>query len=187
MDLDVTIKTVTQSVEADGFVIELEGPDIAVTPGAHAGARLHIANMTKEPQTFTISVEGIPPDWVRLDQRQLEVPPDEKQDLRINFKPRRHPDSKPGEYGMIVRVQADDDPSQSFTIENQLHVLKYGGYGVALARSKMKGVEPFQMFVHNQGNAPLSLEFRGESPGNKLQFEIAPPAVVLSAGERKTI
>lgn len=187
MDLDVTIKTVTQSVEADDFVIELEGPDIAVTPGAHAGARLHISNMTKEPQTFTITVEGIPPDWVRLDQRQLEVPPDEKRDLRINFKPRRHPDSKPGEYDMVVRVQADDDPSKSYSIENQLHVLKYSGYGVALAKSKVKSVEPFQMFVHNQGNAPLSLEFRGESPGNKLQFEIAPPSVVLSAGERKTI
>ena len=187
IDLDVTIKTVTQSVEADGFVIELEGPDIAVTPGAHASARLHISNMTKIPQTFTISVEGIPPDWVRLDQRELEVPADEKRDLRINFKPRRHPDSKPGEYDMTVRVQADDDLSRSYTIENQLHVLKYSGFGVALAKSRVKGVEPIQMFVHNQGNAPLSLEFRGESPGNKLQFEIAPPAVVLSAGERKTI
>jgi pSer/pThr/pTyr-binding forkhead associated (FHA) protein len=187
LDLDVTIKTVTQSVEADGYVIELEGPDIAVTPGAHASARLHISNMTAEPQTFTIFVEGIPADWVRLDHRQLEVPADEKRDIRINFKPRRHPDSKPGEYDMQVKVQADDESATTYTIDNQLHVLKYSGYGVALANPTVKGTEPFQLYVHNQGNAPLSIGFRGESPGNKLQFEIAPPSVILSAGERKTI
>lgn len=184
VDLDVTVRSATQTLEFGGYSIELEGPEMAVTPGAHSAAQLCISNMTDETQSFTVSVEGLPDDWARLDHRELDVPGNDKRDIRISFKPRRHPDSKPGEYNFNINVEAD---GEVHSIASRLHVLKYSGYGVALAHPTIQGHQPFQMFVHNQGNAPLSLDFRGESPGNKLRFQIAPTSLILSAGERQTV
>ena len=187
VDLDITVKTSTLSFEHDNVLLELEGPGMAVTPGAYVHAVLNITNRKSEPERFTLEIEGLPKGWARLDRRELEIPSNEKRDIRINFKPRRHSDSKPGEYDIIVRVTEQNAPQNVHELKSKLHVLKYGGYGVALGKKGIDGNTPFQMYIHNQGNAPLSLEFRGQSLEKNLQFVLNPPKLILGAGERQTV
>ncbi len=187
VDLDITVKTSTLSVENENVLIELDGPSMAVTPGAYVHAVLNITNRKAEAERFALEIEGLPKGWARLDRRELEIPPNEKRDIRINFKPRRHSDSKPGEYDITVRVTEQSAPQNISELNGKLHVLNYSGYGVALGQKTIEGNTPFQMYVHNQGNAPLSLEFRGQSVAKNLQFVLKPPNIVLGPGERQTV
>ena len=187
VDLDITVKTTTLSFEHANVLLELDGPGMAVTPGAYVHAVLNITNRKAEAERFALEIDGLPKGWARLDRRELEIPPNEKRDIRINFKPRRHSDSKPGEYDITVRVTEQSGSKTIHELKSKLHVLKYSGYGVALGKKVIEGHTPFQMYIHNQGNAPLSLEFRGQSVDKNLQFVLNPPNLVLGAGERQTI
>lgn len=169
------------------YRVELEGPDMPVTPGAHVHAALTIQNLGADLDRFYVEVEGVPKEWVRVDRVELELNPGQKAPVTISFKPIRRSDSKPGDYNVIVRVRAKSRPAQFVEAPMLLRVLAYSGFGVALATPRIQVGEPFDLHLHNQGSAPLTLNLSGASPESGLLFDIRPPVLTLAPGERRQI
>lgn len=187
-DFDTTIANLaiaTQQIEAEGFRLELEGPYIAVAPGAHGPATLRIINTSSRPEHFSIQVEGIPKEWVRLDRTELDLPAGEDIQIGASFRPLRRSDTTPGEYKVVFKVRSQSTPDRFTEVTTKLHILQYNGFGAALGNSLAEGTKNFQLYVHNQGNGPLSLNFYGHSPA--LHIDLTPPHITLKAGERQTI
>lgn len=187
-DSDTTIANravSTQQIEAEGFRLELEGPFIAVAPGAHGPATLRIVNTSARPEHFSIQVEGIPKEWVRLDRTELDLPAGEDIQIGASFRPLRRSDTTPGEYKVVFKVRAQSYPDRFTDVATKLHILQYNGFGAALGSSLVDGPKNLQLYVHNQGNGPLSLNFYSHNPA--LHVDITPPHITLKAGERQTI
>ncbi|KAB2860348.1 MAG: FHA domain-containing protein, partial [Anaerolineae bacterium] len=187
-DFDTTIANLaiaTQQIEAEGFRLELEGPYIAVAPGAHGPAALRIINTSSRPEHFSIQVEGIPKEWVRLDRTELDLPAGEDIQIGASFRPLRRSDTTPGEYKVVFKVRSQSYPDRFTEVTTKLHILQYNGFGAALGNSLAEGTKNLQLYVHNQGNGPLSLNFYSHNPA--LHIDITPPHITLKAGERQTI
>lgn len=184
-DLDATVAMVTQRIEIGTFQVELEGPNIAVTPGTHAPAILKIKNSSPTPQRITVKVDGIPKEWTRVDRSEVEVPAQEQVQVGIAFKPLRRPETTPGEYPITVTVTSEYNPPIEMT--TRLQILSYSGYGAVIGTPFLTDKQPLKMYVHNQGNGPLNLRFRGVSRGPMLNFDLQPVGLTLAPGERQTI
>lgn len=180
---------VTQRIEAHlpTCSIEVDGPDSAVTPGAHNQATLTIQNIQDTTERFFIEVEGVPKEWVRVDRAEAEINANSNTTILISFKPSRRSDSKPGEYPITVRVRAKSKPNEPVEAQVKLHVLSYSGFGLALGTPRIDSKTPFELHLHNQGSAPLPLAISAKSPDNRLAFEISPPNVTLAPGERRVV
>ncbi len=179
----------TQRVEVVGvnFRIEMEAPFMPVTPGAHVQTTLTIHNTGTEAERYTVEVEGVPREWVRVDRPELEVRPDEPSTVTLNFKPLRRSDSKPGEYPVKVTVRAKNAPDQSMTALLTLTVRSYSGFGMALVRSEVELPTPFDLYVQNQGSAPLPIALFGKTANGALEFDIQPSHLTLAPGERQRV
>lgn len=184
-ELDTTVQTVTQRIEIGTFQVELDGPDMAVTPGTHVPAILKIRNNSTTPQRVSIQVDGVPKEWLRVERHELEIAPDEKAQVNINFKPQRRPETKPGDYNVTVTVSSEYNPPVE--ISTRLQIQQFSGYGVAMGSPFLSEKQPFKMYVHNQGNGPLNLRFYGVSHGLPLEFNLQPANLTLGPGERQTI
>ncbi len=169
------------------YRVELDGPEMPVTPGAHVHAALSIQNLGTELDRYYVEVEGVPKEWVRVDRVELELNPGQKAPVVISFKPMRRSDSKPGDYAVTARVRAKSRPAQGVEAPMQLRVLPYSGFGIALATPRIESGEPFDLHVHNQGSAPLTISLSGASPEPGLTFDIRPPILTLGPGERRQI
>ncbi|MCE7946430.1 MAG: FHA domain-containing protein [Chloroflexi bacterium CFX4] len=179
----------TQRVEVVGvsFRIEMEAPYMPVTPGAHVQTTLTIHNTGTEAERYTVEVEGVPREWVRVDRPELEVRPDEPSTVTLNFKPLRRSDSKPGEYPIKVTVRAKNAPDQSMNAMLTLTVRSYSGFGMALVRSEVELPAPFDLYVQNQGSAPLPIALFGKTANGALEFDIQPSHLTLAPGERQRV
>jgi pSer/pThr/pTyr-binding forkhead associated (FHA) protein len=179
----------TQRVQAAGasFRIELEAPHMPVTPGAHVQTALIVHNLGKENERYTVEVEGVPREWVRVDRPELEVRPDESATVTLNFKPLRRSDTRPGDYPIRVTVRAKNAPDQHMTVSFTLTVRAYSGFGMALVRSEVELPTPFDLYVQNQGSAPLPITLFGRAANDALEFDIQPAAVTLAPGERQRV
>ncbi|PJF36310.1 MAG: hypothetical protein CUN49_06055, partial [Candidatus Thermofonsia Clade 1 bacterium] len=179
----------TQRVEAAGlnFRVELEAPHMPVTPGADVQAALVIQNVGQESERYTVEVEGLPREWVRLDRPELEVRPEESARVTLHFKPLRRSDSKPGDYPIHVTVRSKRAPEQSTTVAFTLTVRAYSGFGMALAHSEVELPAPFDLYVHNQGSAPLPIALFGKAANDLLEINIQPSALTLGPGERQRV
>ncbi len=173
--------------EQPTFKVEVDDTDQAVTPGAHNQTVVNVQNIGEELDRYIIQVEGLPKDWVRLDRAEMELAPGVRSQIVLSFKPIRRSDSKPGEYLAKVIVASRNHANQMLEVPIRLHVLSYSGFGIVLATPRVQAGEPFEIYTHNQGSAPLALAVVGADPGGLFSFEIQPETITLAAGEKRTV
>jgi hypothetical protein len=169
------------------YQIELEGPDLAVSPGAHAQAVLKIDNLGETTDSYFVEVDGLPKGWVRVDHVETELEPGEQGQILISLKPLRRSESQPGEHTFTVRVRAQSRPAETLDIPSVIHVLPYSGFGMALGNTRIESSAGFKLYLHNQGNAPLRLTIQGTDSDHSLRFQLPAAQIQLAPGERQTL
>jgi pSer/pThr/pTyr-binding forkhead associated (FHA) protein len=180
---------VTQRIEvvAPNFAVDVVGPDQAVAPGAHIAAQLTIHNTGSKQERYSVDVSGIPRDWVRLDRSEVEIAPGKTEDILINFKPTRRPESQPGRYRVVITTRPRSTPDALLNCEVSLHILPFGGFGMALEDARLAAGEPFKLYLHNQGNAPLVLSLSARERQHQLRFSLPAQPITLAAGQRMIV
>ncbi len=172
------------------FTLAIIEPDQAVSPGAHISAQITINNNGLESDRYTVDVSGAPADWMRIDRRELEVAGGKSGDVVINFKPRRRPDSTPGDYPITVTVRSKSQPASPFnelSASFVLHVLPYGGFGMALETRQVRTGQPFRLHIHNQGSAALPLTISARDLSDSLRVNVPQPRYQLAPGQRALV
>lgn len=169
------------------YRVALEGPDMAVAPGAHVQAVLKVENTGEETDRYFIEIDGLPKGWVRVDRAEMELSAGEMGQAVVSFKPLRRSETRPGDYPFVVRVRAKSTPAETVDAPAVLAVLPYSGFGMALGSERLVNGERLKVFLHNQGNAPLPLDLSGADRSNALVVELSAEHVALMPGERQTI
>lgn len=179
----------TQQITIEGlpFRLEVEPIIMPVAPGAHTQNAVTIYNLGKENERYTVEVEGIPREWVRVDRPELEIRPNDNAIVTLNVKPMRRFDSTPGNYTLKITVRMKNAPERMIDAQLPLKVLPYSGFGMALANYEVELPNPFDLYVQNQGSAPLTIAFFGRTAGDLLMFDIQPPTLTLAPGERQRV
>ena len=179
----------TPHVSADQatFHIEMDEPDIAVPPGAHTSAELRITNRGSMSERFVIEVTGVPRDWLRIDRAEFDLRPDDVAYVQISFKPTRKPGSAPGDYPITVTVRHKEEPAQALQAVVTLHVLPFGGFGMALEKRLLVPEQPFRVHLHNQGSADLALALSATDPSGKLRISLMPERAILKPDQRLVV
>lgn len=174
-------------VEQGDFRLDVEGPEIPISPGAHTSAELVITNNSEKAVRYVVEVSGVPREWVRIDRPELEIQPGKSSDVMISFKPLRRSDSKPGDYKVQVAVHPKNDPTHALKANVVLHVLPYSGFGMALEASRIDAGDRFRLHLHNQGSATLPLTLMSRDLSNSLRFNLSGTQISLAPGQRMLV
>ncbi|MEP7290435.1 MAG: FHA domain-containing protein [Chloroflexota bacterium] len=180
---------VTRRIELEEapFYIDVAGPEQAIPPGAHISARVSITNTSDAADRYRVEVSGVSKDWARIDRPDLEIAPSQSADVIINFKPRRRSDSTPGEYVVTITVYPKKKPDVRLQATIRLHVLSYGGFGMALENNRLTTADRFRLHLHNQGSAPLPINLIARDLSDGLTFSLPNPHFTLAPGQRTVV
>jgi len=183
-----------QSVEAT-YSVDVEAPEIAVSPGAHTASRVRVTNHSPQTERFIIEVTGVPKEWVRIDRPEIELRSGEDDEVMISFKPARRYDSVPGDYRVYVLARPRGQLENNVVAEVPLRVLPFSGIGIALESREIPPSGAFRVHIQNQGSAPLQLSVMGRDLAavprdgrvdGPLSFNIPNSRIVLQPGQRTT-
>jgi hypothetical protein len=179
----------TQRIELQlpAFRIDIQGPDQAVSPGAHISTELMITNTSQDEEKYSVEVTGPPPPWVRVNRPTLTLKPEEAGEVVISFKPLRRPESKPGDYPVKVSVRPASNPESLLEANVNLRILSYSGFAITLETRRLNSGQRFRLHMHNQGSAPLPLTVSGRDLSDHLRFYIPTPQLTLGPGQRTTL
>ncbi len=185
----IDAEDVTQRVELakPTYRVALAGPDMPIAPGAHVQAMLTLENVGAEEDRYFIEIDGLPKGWARAERVELPLAAGEEAQIVISFKPLRRSDSLPGEHPFTVRVRSQAHPAEALEVPAILHVLPFSGFGMALEMASGEEKGRFALYLHNQGNAPLSLTLQGIDQAQALLIRLPAGQVRLAAGERRTV
>jgi len=169
------------------FSVDVLSPEQGVAPGAHIPAQIIIRNLSDTSERYTLEVTGIPRDWIRLERSEVEVAPGKTEDILVNFKPARRPESTPGRYRVLFTVRRKAAPDDVLKGETVLEVLPFSGFGIALEDNRLQAGERFKLYLHNQGSSTLNLTITPRDIKQKLRFNLQTPAISLAPGQRSVV
>lgn len=183
------------------FIFQERGPlglamkdeDWHVSPGEKITIPALVANRSSDDIFVELSVQGVPIDWVTLDNPVIHLHPKEKHEIAVTISPPPYPKTQAGEYPVNIRASVQNQPEITLNVQDTLTVaifLSEGRIGVMLA-SVQYSVAPggnivIPVMLVNRGldTDTFRLNVKGISP---QWISTASPSVKLAPSESREI
>ncbi|MCB0968410.1 MAG: carboxypeptidase regulatory-like domain-containing protein [Ilumatobacter sp.] len=161
---------------------ELALSHVRALPGTTATVEVEITNDEVAIDGVTVLVDGINPEWVRLERPLVSLFPEASDSLVVHFDIPTY--CQAGDYLIDLRVVSAVDntretshdfwlivePKADLDLEIRPSVIRCGSRGVVTAA------------VRNTGNCPIEVELTSEEPSREVNTAIVPPVVGLAYG-----
>ncbi len=162
----------------------LAAPSAPVAPGAAVSATVTVQNRGDVPDTVTVSVQGIPENWVRITRTSLQLMPDARDEIVVVIQPPRDSSAVAGDYEFAAAARSSQRGIEVRSV-GKLTILPFGG--IQLKVSPAQSRKAFALSVENHSNSVQTLDLRGEDPNDAVEGDFQPTTVVVDPGSAATV
>lgn len=152
--------------------VMLNSLQFSVAPGSRVTVQVVLLNQGLEPDTFSISIDGIPLAWVSTNTPMVSLARGEQKPVSLTIAPPRAPESRAGRHEFRLRVTSQQAPDQPVEVACILSVAAYSEFRCSLAPVQVRSGEPAALMVENLGNANQAFSISWISPDNSLAAEV---------------
>jgi hypothetical protein len=157
-----------------GFAIQLATLAFTVAPGQGISIPVLVYNQGGEEEMLTLSIQGVPSDWVSVPSPLIHLAPGEQREMALTVQPPAFPDGRAGRYSLVIQVASQQRPAEVVEKTCTLTVAALevaGRIGVLLAATEFSvvpgGSTPIPLVLLNQGldADTFALSVEGIAPG----------------------
>lgn len=152
--------------------VMLNSVQFSVAPGSRINVRVVLLNQGLEPDTFGISIDGIPLAWVSTNTPVLSLARGEQKEATLTIAPPRSPESRAGRHEFNLRVTSQLTPDQPVEVSCILSVAAFSEFRCSLMPVQVRSGEPAALMVDNEGNSSQAFAISWISPDNSLAAEV---------------
>ena len=176
IELDLLLTVAAEFVQGS-IAAYLAQQEFVVRPGENVSFSLVIVNNHLKADRFKISSAGLIPDWVSAAPILVDLKPGEEAEIQIDISPLLSPYSLAGIYPFNLRLNAENEPDHSATLNCQLTVLAYHSYQLNLLTPVLEPEATGIVRLQNQGNEEDIYTLSFHNPQEKLTFHVTSPLV----------
>ena len=174
----VDFSRVTTSEGLGRVGVFIETAQITAEPGQTTSIPVVLLNQGAVVDHFKISVAGVPPTWVTVPAKPIQMMPGDQNESTILIHPPRAHQSRAGRYPLTISVTSQDAPEQFVETQAVLTVASFAQFASELSPQKLRASETGRVTVRNQGNIQESFSLTWKDRGNELTF--TPPKAQLN-------
>ena len=170
---------------SEPVVVNLSPERLEVAPGESVATTATVRNASDVVEAYSISVEGIDPQWCTLSKTSLHLFPGAQDQVQITIQPPRTSASKAGAYDAIVRVASTSDVRTIIMAAAPLalEVKQFVQFDLSLSPKSARGRKgSYRLGIINQGNAATTYSLTGEDPDEICRFDFARQAARVERG-----
>jgi len=163
--------------------VTLSPERLQVAPGESAITTATIKNTGDVVEAYSITVEGVGPQWCTLSVSSASLFPSDEERVQITVQPPKDSSSRAGTYNAVVRVTSNRDPAVETTIQFPIDVGRFLLFDVELSPKKAKGRKgSYKVNITNNGNVPTTYTFAGQDPEDACRFHFKQSSVAVEPG-----
>ncbi len=172
--------SLVRSSAGDGRVnVFVEESQLSVEPGLATPATILVLNRGTLVDNFSISVAGIPAEWISSPAPTIRLMPNQQQSASFTISPPRTPKSKAGAYPLTIRVSSVAVPAETVKVKATLTVLPFTQFSSSMHPQRLRPGKPGEIKVNNLGNTDQVYALALSDRGDELNFQ--PPTAELAA------
>ncbi|MBN2549620.1 MAG: DUF11 domain-containing protein [Anaerolineales bacterium] len=156
----------------------LDTPSLGVAPGRNAEIVMTLFNRSAEPDTFRVTIDGIPASWIPHPSLTASIPGNSQREMRIELQPPRTPESRAGRHSVMLHVASQHAPDQIVELRMALTISAFSLFITELHPRQIWSGSTGQIVIRNQGNLPETFTVSWDDPQQELAFD--PPLAKLT-------
>lgn len=166
---------------------ELTISHLSVMPGEQGSVSIEVVNNADVIDGVTAIVDGINPDWIRLERPVISLFPESSDQLELILDiPKECP---AGDYLVIVRIVSTIEAERQSVHDFWLTVEPQPGLEIELRPSIVSGglEATIAATIVNTGNAPINVTVEALEPTRDVDCVAEPSAITIPQGEEALI
>lgn len=164
-------QTLFKSVGTELIHTSVTPQQLAMEAGGSATANLFLLNQGANADQFSLSVIGIPEDWVANLPNQVMLMPGVPKEITISVHVPRLSQVKAGRHSLTFQVSRQNDTSRFWEAKLTLTVAAYSQFEVDLQPPRLRAGQIGQLIITNQGNIQELFEIQFIDNSGELVFE----------------
>lgn len=175
----------TYTVGSGGRIgIQVEPRNLSLTPGQPANVRVTLTNLGVLVDWLTITVEGVPSEWVNGPANEVQLNPGMQETVDLGINVAKASKNHARDYPVIVRARSREKPSESGTAPGLWTVkpFKDNALRVDPRRVSGRGTANYTVTVINNGNLQTDYVLSGEDDEQKLSYRFNKDTLSLEPG-----
>jgi uncharacterized membrane protein len=153
--------------------------------GENIEALISLRNLGASVDQFTISLEGISPEWYTLPVSSVALFPNDQDKVKIIINLPDNQEIKNNAYVIKVKVTSQENPAELSSAEIKLEIGAAAALQIDLAQSQLTGRRgKFQLALTNPGDRDVQINLKARSHHNRLQLKANPEVLAIAAGKK---
>jgi serine/threonine protein kinase len=178
------VKSTMVSMDEGKPALRISQTRMTVEPGNSVPLELTILNQGGAANHYLLSVEGVPPDWVKnLPADPLPCTPGKERTITLLLQPPRSPQSRAGNHPLTVRAAGRAGPNDVATASATLTITPYRKFNAQLLPQKVRDGASARVMISNQGNAPETFQVDFQDSEEEIRFEPAQGSLEVAEGQ----
>ncbi|MFZ0545336.1 MAG: protein kinase [Candidatus Promineifilaceae bacterium] len=165
-----TVESPKRVSEPANVKMVLRPTRLSVVPGNKVTADIILQNTGGTAASVRLHVESLPPEWVKIRQDTIHLPPGSQQASAIIISPPLESSTTAGIQTFRVAAINSDTHQEMVAMAGQVHVGPFERFISELRPNVVKNGETARLFVRNDGNVKATFQVGGEDPQNLIQF-----------------
>lgn len=166
---DVTVRLVPQALQVEA--------------GDRIDAHVEIANRSALTEHFYVRIQGIPVEWVSIDQKPLQLNPGDGGSLPITIHPPRHHSASAGAHNLRLIVSSEERNKQIAYAMGTLVVNPFHSFSTDFSPNQLRRNGLVQISVANEGNNADSYTISGRDKAEGLTFIPSSSSLAVGPGQ----
>jgi hypothetical protein len=164
---------------------------VTVEPGQAAPLAILVENDSTTEDTVEIGILGLDGEWVIIPVSQIELRPNDKQEVKVFFKPPRSSESSAGSFPFVVKVRSLTNSDQR-TSGGMLTIKPFHSLSVELnprrgVITSTKQNNVFTATVMNMGNSEHDVQLSADDPEEACTYDFDDEQVTLRPGQQMDV
>lgn len=155
--------------------VMMESVQFSVAPGKSTTVPVLLLNQGLEADSFRLSVEGLPVNWISTQTPTVRLEPGEKKPAELTIQPPVDSRSKAGRNPFKIKIRSQLVPDDVVEANCILTIAAYSEYRARVQPNLVEAGTPAKVMVENQGNIDQTFDLVWQSPENELIFEAILP------------
>lgn len=168
---------------AEKINVTLSPDRLQVTLGESVATTATIKNAGDVVEAYSITVEGIDPQWCTLSVSSVSLFPGDQEQVRLTIQPPKASTSKAGPYNVIIKVASNRDPTLETTAQLAVEVGRFLLFDLDITPKKTRGRKgSYKVSITNNGNTATTYTFAGKDPEDICRFDFKQSSVTVEPG-----
>ncbi len=162
---------------------------LKLTPGQATTVHVTLTNLGTTVDWFTVTVEGVPRDWVQGIGEAVQLNSGMHETVALNVNVAHTLSNHAGDYPITIRARSREKPNESGTIQARWIVLPFREDALELKphRASGRGSGAYSVILLNGGNISAQYTLNGEDDEQKLTYTFQHNPVALEPGREARV